>query len=103
MPELLTVTEAAREKGCNRRIIYRNIKRGKLNIEKTGNRYLVIKDAAYAALKINHYKVHHFTDMDERIEKLEKRIAALTNVVGGLVKRIEVIESIFANEIKKWY
>ena len=46
-PNVITATEAAREKGCNRRTIYEAANRGELRDTRIGRSRLIFKDRRY--------------------------------------------------------
>lgn|GEM_PF-5388214 len=46
-PNVITATEAAREKGCNRRTIYEAANRGELGDARIGRSRLIFKDGRY--------------------------------------------------------
>lgn len=48
-PNVITATEAAREKSCNRRTIYEAANRGELRDTRIGRARLIFKDKLYDA------------------------------------------------------
>ena len=51
-PNVLPVTEAARDKDCTPQAIYNAIDRGDLNGLRMGNHRLVVRDATYRSFEI---------------------------------------------------
>ncbi len=51
-PNVITITELAREKGCSRQAIYNAIQRGDLNTTRLGTQTVVVKDTNYEAFQI---------------------------------------------------
>ena len=46
-PNIITVAEAAREKGCTRQALYKAVKRGNLNATRQGDAILIFRDQTY--------------------------------------------------------
>ena len=51
-PNVITVTELAREQECSRQAIYDAIKRGDLSTARLGSHLVIAKDKKYAAYKV---------------------------------------------------
>ena len=51
-PNVITVTEVAREQRCSRQAVYNAIKRGDLNTVLLGSQTVIVKDKKYAAYKV---------------------------------------------------
>lgn len=49
-PNVITITEIAREQKCSRQAIYNAIERGDLNAARLGTQTVVVKDAKHEAL-----------------------------------------------------
>lgn len=51
-PNVITITQLAREKKCSRQAIYNAIERGDLNAARLGTQTVIVKDAKYEAYQI---------------------------------------------------
>ncbi len=54
-PNVITVTEAARQKDCTRQAVYNAIKRGDLNTTHLGSQTVIVKDKTYAGFNVQQF------------------------------------------------
>ena len=73
----ITITEAARIKGCTRSTIYRLIHEGKINICEIGGRGFVVIDEKFQCAELR-------KDLRHKVNELEARLFAIENKVEVL-------------------
>ena len=54
-PNVITVTEAARQKNCTRQALYNAINRGELNTTRLGSQTVIVKDQRYTGYQVREF------------------------------------------------
>lgn len=75
--QYLTITEAAKRKGCTRRVIYGYIERGLLNTQTVLGKRAVVNDEHFQALTISKGNWQILTDLTEKVSTLDDRLSTV--------------------------
>ena len=82
MAEYLTITDAARQKGCTRVTIYKWLKQGKIKKYEVAGKKFVVNDEDFVKAKSKaEEEMSRVERLEERVEKIEK---ALEEALGRL-------------------
>ena len=82
MAEYLTITNAAKQKGCTRVTIYKWLKQGKIKKYEVAGKKFVVNDESFVQAKSKaEEEMSRVERLEERVEKIEK---ALEEVLARL-------------------
>ena len=92
MSEYLTITQAAKLKGCTRVTIYKWLKQGKLNTHEVAGKRFVVNDAKLAQAQSQMKEdMSRVESLEKRVEGLEGKLQAVEAENAKLAKQLEEI------------
>jgi excisionase family DNA binding protein len=89
LDKLVSITEAARKKGCARTTIYRAIKDGRIKMQKVGGNPYVMLDESFQKLKLRQVEestLKKVSGIEEKVTKLEESLKRAWEKIALLEK-----------------